>query len=323
MINEFNKKRLERQRREQESTNMLGFLGLFADASNNSAFGSMIEPLVKGVRDFARTIVSLPFMSQILNSVSPQISNFVYGLANLDVGGEKNSKVRSILTAPSAQSRTAAPAVSSAIAAQPSFLDNTLNSISSMFEAKESFNSASQNTTGVSSIVKSALSPADAKKYRVTGDFGEKRGHRIHQGVDYATPIGVKVIGQAGKVAFAGTLQGYGKTVITEHNGFYKLHAHLSSIDVRKGQSIKDGQLIARTGNTGVGTGAHLHMEVISKKDNTVFDYRKALGKDMTNASVLNELKADTHAHVHDHGVANRYKKSGFVAAAVNPSPAA
>jgi len=85
----------------------------------------------------------------------------------------------------------------------------------------------------------------------------------IHRGVDYAAPAGTPAytVGD-GVVEFAGVQGGYGNVVIVRHNGSHKtLYAHLSRINVRKGQSVTQGQVIGAVGSTGWSTGPHLHFE--------------------------------------------------------------
>lgn len=85
----------------------------------------------------------------------------------------------------------------------------------------------------------------------------------FHRGVDLALAYGseVKALGQ-GVVASAGERPGYGLTVTVDHGGGREtLYAHLSSIDVQTGDTVVAGQRIARSGNSGRATGAHLHVE--------------------------------------------------------------
>jgi murein DD-endopeptidase MepM/ murein hydrolase activator NlpD len=86
----------------------------------------------------------------------------------------------------------------------------------------------------------------------------------IHHGVDLAVPIGTPVSAmKSGKVAFAGELGGYGLVVILEHNPKLRtLYAHLSELSVRRGDVVKGGQVIAKSGNSGNANGAHLHFEI-------------------------------------------------------------
>ena len=86
---------------------------------------------------------------------------------------------------------------------------------------------------------------------------------RAHLGVDYAAPTGtpVRTVGD-GVVEFAGQQNGYGNVVQVKHNNERStLYAHLSRIDVNKGQRIEQGQRIGAVGTTGWSTGPHLHFE--------------------------------------------------------------
>jgi murein DD-endopeptidase MepM/ murein hydrolase activator NlpD len=67
----------------------------------------------------------------------------------------------------------------------------------------------------------------------------------------------------SGAVAFAGDLGIYGNAVILDHGlGLFTLYGHLSSIDVKVGDSIKQAQIIGKTGETGLAAGDHLHYGV-------------------------------------------------------------
>ncbi len=100
----------------------------------------------------------------------------------------------------------------------------------------------------------------------LTSPFGFRWGS-FHTGLDIAAPVGQPVIACAeGKVIFTGSrkrFRRYGNTVMLDHGkGVYTYYAHLSEINVKKGQSVKKGQKIALVGNTGRSTGPHLHLEV-------------------------------------------------------------
>ena len=91
-----------------------------------------------------------------------------------------------------------------------------------------------------------------------------KKRRRPHYGVDFKLPIGTPVYAPAeGTVTYAGYMRGGGYTVIINHKGGYTtVYMHLSKFDVRKGQDVRIGQVIAKSGNTGYSTGSHLHYEV-------------------------------------------------------------
>jgi murein DD-endopeptidase MepM/ murein hydrolase activator NlpD len=86
---------------------------------------------------------------------------------------------------------------------------------------------------------------------------------RAHRGVDYSAPHGtpVRAVGE-GVVEFAGWQTGYGNVIKLQHgNERSTLYAHLSRIDVRKGQAVDQGQHLGAVGATGWATGPHLHFE--------------------------------------------------------------
>jgi len=109
-----------------------------------------------------------------------------------------------------------------------------------------------------------------ATGYPITSEFGLRSSpctgcSASHQGIDIGTPTGTSVqVADSGQVAFAGWLSGYGRTMVVDHgNGTMTLYAHLESFTVPEGAAVTQGQPIARSDSSGVGTGAHLHFEVI------------------------------------------------------------
>ena len=103
---------------------------------------------------------------------------------------------------------------------------------------------------------------------RITSGFA-MRFHPIHQtwrqhnGVDYGAPTGtaVRSVGE-GTVEMAGWQNGFGNVVHVRHSGDRTtVYAHLSKIDVKKGQRIEQGQRVGAVGSTGWATGPHLHFE--------------------------------------------------------------
>ncbi len=104
---------------------------------------------------------------------------------------------------------------------------------------------------------------------RLTSRFGRRtsptRGASSnHQGVDWGLPTGSTVVAASGgTVTKAGWGGGYGYVVYIRHPGGVETrYAHLSKILVSVGSTVKQGQRIARSGNTGVSTGPHLHFEL-------------------------------------------------------------
>jgi len=88
---------------------------------------------------------------------------------------------------------------------------------------------------------------------------------QVHMGIDLASVAHSPVpASNNGKVAFTGYLGIYGKTVVIDHGfGLFSTYSHLSSIDVKKGQVISKGDVIGRTGSTGLAGGDHLHFGIM------------------------------------------------------------
>lgn len=103
---------------------------------------------------------------------------------------------------------------------------------------------------------------------RVTSGFAMRfhpilQKWRAHLGTDFAAPTGtpVRTVGD-GVVEFAGVQNGFGNVVFVKHrNQHVTVYAHLNRIDVKKGQSVSQGQNIGTVGATGWATGPHLHFE--------------------------------------------------------------
>ncbi|VBB45845.1 Peptidase M23 [uncultured Paludibacter sp.] len=87
---------------------------------------------------------------------------------------------------------------------------------------------------------------------------------RFHEGMDFTAPIGTDIYATAnGVVTSAGWEQGFGNCVKINHGyGYETLYGHMSSFQVRAGQSVKRGEVIGMVGSTGKSTGPHLHYEV-------------------------------------------------------------
>lgn len=104
--------------------------------------------------------------------------------------------------------------------------------------------------------------------------------HKMHSGVDFAAPTGTPIQAAAGgTVTFAGVQSGYGNIVIVEHpDGSETRYAHASRIDVKVGQRVAQGELIAAVGATGMATGPHLHFEI--RRNGEAVDPAPLLGMD-------------------------------------------
>ena len=102
---------------------------------------------------------------------------------------------------------------------------------------------------------------ADARTYTYNGEVIDTA---YHLGYDLSVTKHYPVeAANSGTVAFVGDLGIYGNAVILDHGlGLFTLYGHLSSIDVKVGDSIKQRQIMGKTGETGLAAGDHLHYGV-------------------------------------------------------------
>lgn len=101
------------------------------------------------------------------------------------------------------------------------------------------------------------------------GGFGMRKHpilgvRKFHSGLDINNNYGTPIYAPGkGKVASVGRNSGYGLVIEIDHGFGYKtIYAHLSKALVKKGQIVERGQQIAKSGNSGLSSGPHLHYEV-------------------------------------------------------------
>ncbi|MBN2681420.1 MAG: M23 family metallopeptidase [Bacteroidales bacterium] len=88
---------------------------------------------------------------------------------------------------------------------------------------------------------------------------------RMHSGIDISAPKGTKVYasGDGTVVDASWNSGGYGRMIVIDHGfGYRTVYAHLHAISVRKGQTVKRGEIIGKVGSTGLSVSSHLHYEV-------------------------------------------------------------
>lgn len=104
---------------------------------------------------------------------------------------------------------------------------------------------------------------------RISSRYGMRWG-RMHQGIDFAAPVGTPIqAADGGVVTKAGYYGTYGYMVEINHeNGYTTRYAHTSKMHVSPGTRVYKGQHIANVGNTGRSTGPHLHFEVLLNGSN-------------------------------------------------------
>jgi hypothetical protein len=94
---------------------------------------------------------------------------------------------------------------------------------------------------------------------------GKKIDEQTHLGIDLASIEQSPVpAANSGKIVFAEGLGIYGNTVVIDHGfNLFSMYSHLSHIDVSPDQQVAKGDIIGKTGNTGLAAGDHLHFSVI------------------------------------------------------------
>jgi murein DD-endopeptidase MepM/ murein hydrolase activator NlpD len=100
---------------------------------------------------------------------------------------------------------------------------------------------------------------------RIISAYGPKPTGQKNDGINLAVPEGTPVkAAEGGLVVYVGNeLKGYGNLVLVRHaNGFVTAYAHTSEITVKRGETVKRGQVIARAGQTGNVSSPQLHFEI-------------------------------------------------------------
>ncbi len=113
---------------------------------------------------------------------------------------------------------------------------------------------------------------------KVISDFGKKPSGLKNEGINIAVPEGTSIrAAESGVVAYAGNeLKGYGNLILIRHAGGYvTAYAHAKSLNVKRGDTVKRGDIIAIAGQTGAVQSPQLHFEV--RKGATALDPAKYL----------------------------------------------
>jgi murein DD-endopeptidase MepM/ murein hydrolase activator NlpD len=97
-----------------------------------------------------------------------------------------------------------------------------------------------------------------------TRSFYNGQARTPHGGADFASPEGTPIASpNAGRVVLAASRYFTGGTVVIDHGlGLFSLFAHLSTLDVKVGDTVKPGTIVGNVGSTGRVTGPHLHWAV-------------------------------------------------------------
>jgi murein DD-endopeptidase MepM/ murein hydrolase activator NlpD len=134
---------------------------------------------------------------------------------------------------------------------------------------KESANLASETKEIEKDVKQDATSSLPGFRWpvrgRVIAAYGAKTSGKQNDGINVAVPEGTPVkAAEDGVVTYSGNeLKGYGNLVLVRHsNGYVTAYAHASELMVKRGDTIKRGQIIAKAGQTGEVSSPQLHFEI-------------------------------------------------------------
>jgi murein DD-endopeptidase MepM/ murein hydrolase activator NlpD len=123
--------------------------------------------------------------------------------------------------------------------------------------------------TASTSNISPCLTPLPKTKALITSPFGMRNHPTLgrpvkHNGIDFGSGMGTEIYAaDKGKVVVAEFNSSFGNYIVIEHrDGQSSTYAHLSKLEISKGETVAKGQLIGYSGSTGRSTGAHLHYEV-------------------------------------------------------------
>lgn len=177
---------------------------------------------------------------------------------------------RAVAAAPASQVVAEAPkpaAAASAPAAKPV----TVASVEPQQKARVASETAAADLPAAQSPVKAAETTNALPTFRwpvrgrVITAYGAKANGKQNDGINVAVPEGTPVkAAEDGVVAYSGSeLKGYGNLILVRHsNGYVTAYAHASELMVKRGDTIKRGQIIAKSGQTGEVGSPQLHFEI-------------------------------------------------------------
>jgi murein DD-endopeptidase MepM/ murein hydrolase activator NlpD len=182
------------------------------------------------------------------------------------------------LTVPAAKSAAVAPAQPAAVAAAQPAAASALPATKMAAVAtgpQQSARLAQATATPADTAVETPVKAAEATgalptfrwpvRGKVITSYGAKTNGKANDGINLAVPEGTPVkAAEDGVVAYSGNeLKGYGNLVLVRHaNGYVTAYAHASELLVKRGDAIKRGQIIAKSGQSGEVGSPQLHFEI-------------------------------------------------------------
>ncbi|MBR1278836.1 peptidoglycan DD-metalloendopeptidase family protein [Bradyrhizobium sp. AUGA SZCCT0283] len=156
----------------------------------------------------------------------------------------------------------AAPATKMAAAGGPSQSARLASATTNVVEEKPVVEAASVKSSEATGALPTFRWPVRGK---VITSYGAKTNGKSNDGINLAVPEGTPVkAAEDGVVAYSGNeLKGYGNLVLVRHsNGYVTAYAHASELLVKRGDTIKRGQIIAKSGQSGEVGSPQLHFEI-------------------------------------------------------------
>jgi murein DD-endopeptidase MepM/ murein hydrolase activator NlpD len=216
---------------------------------------------------------------ETLHSIARHYGVSVLALAKANnLAPDTMVKIGERISIPGARMAAAAPAAPAPSAAEPRG-EGAVGSVATADSPHSARLAAPVAPEGQESPVKTAEPAGSLPSFRwpvrgrVIAGFGPKPNGLQNDGINLAVPEGTPVkAAEDGVVAYAGNeLKGYGNLVLVRHsNGFVTAYAHASEILVKRGDVVKRGQVIAKSGQTGNVTSPQLHFEI--RKGSTPVD---------------------------------------------------
>src|SRR5216684_4011745 len=193
-------------------------------------------------------------------------------------GIESNAKLRlgMKLTVPGAKTAAVAPAAQPAtVAAQPVAAVAPATKMAAAGGPPQSARLAQATATVDDAAVATPVKATEATgalptfrwpvRGKVITSYGAKTNGKSNDGINLAVPEGTPVkAAEDGVVAYSGNeLKGYGNLILVRHtNGYVTAYAHASELLVKRGDTIKRGQVIAKSGQSGEVGSPQLHFEI-------------------------------------------------------------
>jgi murein DD-endopeptidase MepM/ murein hydrolase activator NlpD len=195
-------------------------------------------------------------------------ANHLDASAKLSLGMKLSVPAKTAAAAPAAQPVAVAAAQPAAVAAAPL---TRVAAVDTQQKARLAQAAPNAEEPAVESPVKASEATGALPTFRwpvrgkVITAYGAKANGKANDGINLAVPEGTPVkAADDGVVAYSGNeLKGYGNLVLIRHsNGYVTAYAHASELMVKRGDTIKRGQVIAKSGQSGEVQSPQLHFEI-------------------------------------------------------------